>query len=98
MATLFPRFSNILDGNHRSCSAELLDLLVIRAGALLFNEADPVRETAFRRPFKPRLTMVHSRGCSLNVLFGKLGAVCFDHHRPNSRTKAALIRPMPASR
>ena len=58
MATLFPRFSNILDGNHRSCSAELLDLLVIRAGALLFNEADPVRETAFRRPFKARLTML----------------------------------------
>ena len=40
------------------CSAEFLDFLVVRAGALLFNEADPVRETAFRRPFKARLTML----------------------------------------
>src|SRR6266850_5237510 len=40
------------------CSAVFLDFLVVRAGALLFNEADPVRETAFRRPFKARLTML----------------------------------------
>jgi hypothetical protein len=40
--------------------------------------------------------MVHSKGCSLNVLFGKLDAG--HHQRPNLRTKAALIRPMPARR
>jgi hypothetical protein len=40
------------------CSAEFLDFLAVRAGALLFNEADRVRETAFRRPFKARLTML----------------------------------------
>src|SRR6267142_3530409 len=28
------------------CSAEFLDFLVVQAGALLFNEADPVRETS----------------------------------------------------
>src|SRR6266850_7536570 len=59
------------------CSAEFLDFLVVQAGALLFNEADPVRETAFRRPFKVRPKVVPSRGCSLNVLFGELGADLF---------------------
>ena len=64
--------------------AEFLDLLVIRAGALLYNEADPIRETAFRRPFKPRLTMVHSRVCSLNVLLSKsLAMVCADSETPD---------------
>jgi hypothetical protein len=34
------------------CSAELLDLFVIRARALFFDKAHPVRKTSFRRPFK----------------------------------------------
>ena len=66
------------------CPAELLDFLIIGAGALLFDKADPVWEASFLRPFDPRLTMVHFAFCSLNVLLSKpLGMVCRQWNTPD---------------